>query len=263
MRPTGNVNMSVRDAFKFPKLNSQNYVVWSVHMQSALQAKYLWLIVKGTEACPPNPRATPPASGDAALFRAARQEYINWVTRDKATQGLMHGAVEETQWPHVTDADTSKGMWDQWKKIHQTNQQVINIHYCFEELYTRKYSNGMVMTDHIAAMLDIRNQIVQAGEKLDDLYIVWVMILLLLRTSSWDLIKIQLFNLKKLTVKLVSTKLRVEANRCTHERAQDQMALVATAHQKPKGARGRAQAKPDDKCHTCHKKGHWANKCPQ
>ena len=51
------LEMSSRDAFKFPKLNSQNYTSWSVHMQSILQSKYLWLVVKGTETCPPGPDA--------------------------------------------------------------------------------------------------------------------------------------------------------------------------------------------------------------
>ena len=37
------------DAFKFPKLNGSNYSSWSGHMKSALQSKFLWLIVTGEE----------------------------------------------------------------------------------------------------------------------------------------------------------------------------------------------------------------------
>jgi hypothetical protein len=65
------------------------------------------------------------------------------------------------------------------------------------------------MADHIAAMLDIKQQIVDAGEMIDDLHIVRAMVLLLPKTQSWEIIKIQLFDIEatKLTSKLVSTKL--------------------------------------------------------
>jgi hypothetical protein len=36
------------EAFKFAKLKGTNYSTWSEHMQAVLQAKYLWLVVKGT-----------------------------------------------------------------------------------------------------------------------------------------------------------------------------------------------------------------------
>ena len=69
------------------------------------------------------------------------------------------------------------------------------------------------MADHIAAMLDIRYRITQAGETIPDLHIARAMILSLPKTSSWDMIKIQLFDLdsKALTSEIVSTKLQSEA----------------------------------------------------
>jgi len=77
------------EAFKFPKLNGQNYATWSVHMQSALQSKYLWLVVKGTETSPPIPPEAPAEGMTATDHKAARKEYIDWVSQDKAAQGLM------------------------------------------------------------------------------------------------------------------------------------------------------------------------------
>jgi hypothetical protein len=52
--------LSMSEAFVFTKLKGTNYMMWADHMQSALQAKYLWLIVKGTETCPPAPPAKRP-----------------------------------------------------------------------------------------------------------------------------------------------------------------------------------------------------------
>jgi hypothetical protein len=51
------------------------------------------------------------------------------------------------------------------------------------------------MADHIAAMLDIKQQIVDAGETIDDLHIARAMVLLLPKTRLWKIIEIQLFNI--------------------------------------------------------------------
>src|SRR5436853_2126137 len=67
-----------QDAFKFPKLNGQNYAIWSIHMQSLLQSRFLWLVVKGTEECPPTLSAN----------EAAKRNYLDWVSRDEATKVL-------------------------------------------------------------------------------------------------------------------------------------------------------------------------------
>jgi hypothetical protein len=52
------LDLSTTEAFKFAKLKRANYLTWADHMQSTLQSKYLWLIVKGTEICPPAPLVT-------------------------------------------------------------------------------------------------------------------------------------------------------------------------------------------------------------
>jgi hypothetical protein len=70
------------------------------------------------------------------------------------------------------------------------------------------------MADHIAVMLDIKQQIIDVGEMIDDLHVVQAMVLLLLKMQSWKIIKIQLFDIEatKITSKLISTKLQSKAN---------------------------------------------------
>src|SRR3954452_17910886 len=105
MSPAQPIDMSFasasQDAFKFSKLNGQNYATWSVHMQSLLQSQFLWLVVKGTEECP----FTPSADEDE------KKTYLDWVSRDEAAQGLMRSAIEESQWLHVATCTTSADMW--------------------------------------------------------------------------------------------------------------------------------------------------------
>ena len=237
-------------------------------MQSSLQSKYLWLVVTGMETCPAEPPAMKPKDQPEADYKTEKKDYLDWNMRDQAAQGLMKSAADETQWPHVTNCKTSKDMWDTWKKIHVTNQQSINIHYYFEELYTRKYTDGSLMADHIAAMLDIRRRIVEAGEKFEDIHLARAMILSLPKTPSWEIIKIQLFDIEssKLTPEIVSTKLQAEANRRIREKAGGNSALLAQGSQKKGQSGGQNKGKGrgpqvEDECRYCHGKGHWANKC--
>jgi hypothetical protein len=83
------------------------------------------------------------------------------------------------------------------------------------------------MADHIAAMLDIKYRIEQAGETISDLYVARAMILSLPKTQSWDIIKITLFELQLLTTEIVSTKLQQEANRRSRDKSSGETALFA------------------------------------
>jgi hypothetical protein len=127
---------STSEAFVFTKLKGTNYATWVDHMQSTLQAKYLWLIVKGTEMCPPAPPAKRPTRTTAAEYKAEYKEHLNWSLRDKAAQGVMKSACKDSQLPHVKDCTSAKHMWDILRKIHVTNHARINAHYYFKDLYT-------------------------------------------------------------------------------------------------------------------------------
>jgi hypothetical protein len=104
----------------------------------------------------------------------------------------MMGACKNLQLLYVKNCKSAKEMWDTLKKVHVTNQSRINVHYFFKDLYTQKYVDGMPMADHIASMLDIKQQIIDAGETLKDLHVAHAMVLSLPKTQqSWDVIKIQ------------------------------------------------------------------------
>ena len=127
---------SLEMSYTSAKLKGTNYFMWAEHMQAALQAKYLWLIVNGTEMCPSAPPATKPPTTTATDYRIERKEHLDWLLRDKATQGVMKGACEDSQLPHVKDCTSAQDLWDTLKKIHVTYHARINAHYYFEDLYT-------------------------------------------------------------------------------------------------------------------------------
>jgi len=101
------------EAFKFEKLNGSNYQSWAGHMKSALQSKFLWLIVTGDEECPPD---ADPSLKDAEK-RTAKRDRLEWMLRDQAAMGNIKGACENSQLPFLEkDTVTSaKEMWEELK----------------------------------------------------------------------------------------------------------------------------------------------------
>jgi hypothetical protein len=263
MGPASNLlESSSSDAFKFSKLNGMNYATWSGHMKSALQSKYLWLIVTGNEDCPPEVGA----AASETERRLGRKEQLDWKLRDQVAMGNIKGACETSQIPFIEKdtVTTSKEMWEELKRVHQTSLSKINVHYLFEELYTRKYVKGASMDEHIAALLDLCHRITSAGEKLEDLHLARAMVLSLPKTPSWELVKIPLFELAMLTSEAVSTRLLQEANRQKREKSGTETAMIARG--KPSKGKGKPKgrgAQSTDKCHCCGKAGHWAKDCEE
>jgi len=180
----------------------------------------------------------------------------------------MKFVAENTQWLHVKGKKTLKEMWDAWKALHITNNQRINVYYHFEDFYTWKYIDDTNMANHVASMLNLWHKILAAGEDLSDIHITQALVLLLLQTPSWDLIKIQLFNLDtmKLTSETIATTLQAEVNHHQHDKMSKTAMLAAKRAFGSKGKmkdKGKPGLRPDDECQHCHKKGHWISKCPK
>ena len=106
---------------------------------------------------------------------------MEWMQKDEAVMGSILSTCKDSQ--HM-QCISSKGMWAKLKKVHVENQTKVNIHYHFEELFTCKYVNDTSMTDHIAAMLDIKHCITQAGKDLKDLIVARAIIILLPKTQT-------------------------------------------------------------------------------
>ena len=250
------------DAFKFTKLNGQNYAVWAGHMENTLASKYLWMVVDGSE-----PRPESPVAKEGVPFteaeRAQLREVQDWIARDRAACGIIRNGCEISQWPHIQHCTTSKDIWDALQKFHRDNQMDIDVHYYFGELFTRKYVEGTLMADHIAALRDLQHRINSTGETIPDIYVARALALSLPKTPAWEVLKVQLLSTKPLTADGVSSMLQAEANRRIRDKSGGAMALFTSEKtRKGKGNQSR-DPKPTDECRYCKHLGHWANKCPQ
>ncbi len=264
---------SSHEAFKFPKLTGENYATWCQHMQAALQSRYLWLIVTGDESQPDKPDAESPKEAAAlATWKSDKKEWLDWSLRDQAAQGLMKGAAEPSQWPHVAKATTSQTMWDTWKKLYVTNQQTLNVHYYFEELYTTKYVEGVV--DGRSYCVDVGSRSADHGRRRDHFGRAYCA-----RARPFPTPKPNLGAGED-----TGSSARRSLPRILSQRSYKRNLTAQITRKRPKqlflqGKRGKAKngggaaetkrrkkapaagPKAGDECRYCHGKGHWANKC--
>ena len=91
--------------------------------------------------------------------------------------GLMQGAIEFSQCEHIIGTSTFKDMWDHLYSIYVTQCQEINVHYYYQELYTRKWDEQITMSEHIGFFFHLCCCINNSEQKLDDIHIVHTILL--------------------------------------------------------------------------------------
>ena len=90
----------------------------------------------------------------------------------------------------------------------------IDGHYWFEELFTCKY----MLMSNIAALLDLQHQITTVGKAIPGVFVAHALALSLPKTPIWDIVKVQLLQMKPLTSSIVSSTLQAEANWHAHNK---------------------------------------------
>ena len=132
------------------------------------------------------------------------------------------------------------------------------------------------MSDYIGSFLNLYCHIIKAGQKLENIHLIYAMLLSLPHLTIWDVIKQNLLNKRKtLTLDMITTKLIAITNQTkqdcqakkTEKKAKaEQLALFAklksldtedfSEGNKKRLKKGKIKPKPTDKYHTCHQKKH-------
>ncbi|KAJ3563959.1 hypothetical protein NP233_g8606 [Leucocoprinus birnbaumii] len=302
---------STSETLQFPKLNGTNYHVWADNMKAALQAKSLWGIVSGPQAAEAAeassagekaPEASSSKQTVLTVFEVLQsKEYRNWelsvsnhekwLNRDDTAMGLMKNAIEYTQRESIIDSNSSQDMWDRLHMSYFQQRSGINVHYLYQQLYSRKWNENSPISDHVSFYLSIRRQFIEASHRVDDVTVINALLLSLPHTPTWEVVKQNLlYKGPSLTIENVTTELASVYNRLMLEDTADSvnkkmktLALVSTqsnsTSKKPgKGGskqggrkknlsieerkeRAKKYTKPDDVCKKCGRKGHWEIVC--
>jgi len=137
------------------------------------------------------------------------------------------------------------------------------------------------MLDHIGSFLSLKRHIVEAGHKLDDIFVVHAILHSFPCTNIWDVVRYNLLDKRKgLTLDILSAELIFVHDYSEHDHLanekenmlkSEQMALftkslLSFTHSEKRPWRDKSNDKPpiclsSTKCHICGKEDHWAPEC--
>jgi transposase InsO family protein len=300
---------STSETLQFPKFNGTNYHSWADNMKAALQAKSVWGVTSGRERRPPHPPdeypglytvSSPTAKGESPTsvrkdgqnlidvlqskgylaWEQSLEKFERWLNKDDMAMGLIRNAIEYAQRETIIDIGTSTEMWNHLRQTYVDQQSGVNIHFYYQELYSKKWDGHSSMSDHIGFYLNIRRRFIEAGHHIDNSVIVNSLLLSLPHTPTWEVVKQNLlYNQSRLTLENVTAELLAVFDRILHEddaKGMKSVALVSKGDNDASGSKkdgkdgkgkkkgkkkGKREPKPDDICHNCQEKGHWSNTC--
>ncbi|KAJ3569220.1 hypothetical protein NP233_g5191 [Leucocoprinus birnbaumii] len=206
------------------------------------------------------------------------EKYNSWKVNDSAAMGWMKGALEPTQWPHVTAAKTAKEMWNLLYELYFVSRKGTQLHFHIWELWHQTWDESTTtMTQFIGKMLELRQRILDCGEDIGDRMLIQAIFMALPHTTDWRILRASMFRRgSELTLNEVITELNAEYDRVQQDKTVDEkgkkaageLALVASGSGSQKGGNGggkksekkpakRSKPRPDDECFDCGAKGVW------
>ena len=169
----------------------------------------------------------------------ANDRFEHWLNKDDSAMGLIQNAVKCTQCKLIVSAKTSMQMWEQLKKDYIKLQSGTNIHFYYQQLYTKQWDGTSLISNHVGFYLSICHQFIEAGYKPDNYTTTNAILLSLPHTPTWEVMKSNLlYHGPMLTLEAVSAELMSIYEQVTHE---DSAASIS------KGDNNLSGSKPDFK----------------
>ena len=154
-----------------------------------------------------------PISLEYKEWTTSKKEYLDWLCSDSATIGLIWDAIKFSQCEHIIGTSNFKNMWNHLHSIHVTQHQGINMHNYYQELYIKKWDEQVTMSKHIGFFLHLYCHINDSGQNLDNIYIVYMILLSLPWSGVWDVVKQDLLDKEMvLNLDIVTTELLLVPN---------------------------------------------------
>ncbi|KAJ3561473.1 hypothetical protein NP233_g10170 [Leucocoprinus birnbaumii] len=200
------------------------------------------------------------------------EKYNTWKVNDSAAMGWMKGALEPTQWPHVTAAKTAKEMWDLLYELYFVSRKGTQLHFHIWDLWHQTWDeSATTMTQFIGKMLELRQRILDCGEEIGDRLLIQAIFMALPHTTDWRLLRASMFRRgSDLTLNEVITELNAEYDRLQQDKTVEErgkkggeLALYSSGGGSQSGGgkksekKSKRKPKPDDECFDCKAKGVW------
>lgn len=233
---------------KLPLLKQNNYHTWAQAHKRFLTGRGIFGIASGDLPCPSEDR---------------EPESTNWMVLDSWILHLLASNVEDTQQTHISDLETSKGVWNELRRVHGVSGKG-RLAPMLQRLHG--YVKGADESiDKMASTLkqlcdEIQNLAPEARPA--DISIACV-IMNACQGEEYKMTKHTLNQAEDLTSALAVEQLRaVEQDVQTRE-----LANAASSKGNRSGRQGQSgQSSSTDRkkarCFCCGKKGHWKYECP-
>lgn len=162
-------------------------------------------------------------------------------------------AVDDTQMVHIMTKKTAKDMWDELKKVHQTNS-LTNIIYLLRKFYSMRFDESGDCRQHVNSMMELREELRSRGETINDKNFVAVLLCSLPDSFSTLITAIEGRSEEDISLQYVVGKLLDECKRRKESSDSSNEALKSFPRNR--------NDKKKPRCHHCQKFGHFKSMCP-
>jgi len=238
------------DVANITKFDGRNYRQWKFQMKCALKAKGLYDIANGVKL---NPGIAEP------------QENNNWIKQDAIAMFTLTSAMSLSQITLIENCETSSDIFNKLNSIYEqkseTNKMLVH-----ERFHQYKMSLNDSISQHIAKVENLAQQIKETGENLSDIAIITKILGSLppkyrFLRQAW----LSMDEIKQTIPNLTARLLDEEANLTVSEDSETALSVskssscgsTAKLH-KPKYTKGK---RSNVICYNCQKKGHFARDC--
>lgn len=225
--------------FNLPKLNGENYSIWSKKVEMLLIKDRLWCVL--SKIPPTDPK-----------------ELEAWNEKDdqaRATIGLL---IEDNQWVHIEGAGTAKEAWSKLKDHHQ-KATLSNVVYLYRKMFQLRLPEGGDMENHISELLTYSNKLCQLGEKIDEKLKAALLLSSIPDSYSALISSLESKSEDEFTLDFVKGRLMDEFKRRKNNESGPEDSSESAL--KAKFGNGNRSNNQSNLCFFCEKPGHIKSKC--
>ncbi|KAL8100569.1 hypothetical protein AgCh_032718 [Apium graveolens] len=252
------------------KLTSTNYLSWKIQMEAILIGHDLYKYVNGSLTCP-----SPVVTTDT--IEKTNPEFLYWTRQDKLLFGALIGTLSQTLIPLVSQAHTTKEMWDILAKTYAlpSRGHIKQL----KDQFNRTTKGNRSITEFMQAIKTCADQLAALGKKVEHEDLI-DRVLLGLDESYTSVIEAvngrdTPISFEELHEKLINRELAIQQNRQDSSMPATVFAVTTRNHGKNYGRSNvpdilplpsnnfTKQTRPYlGKCQWCRQQGHVVSQCP-